>query len=55
VYTRVLSPLFKKHEKELLNLVENIKSSADEAGKAAMEKASEAASSDNIMKAASMA
>ena len=54
LYIVVLRPLFVRHEKNISKIIEQFKSKADEIGAEAMEKAKQAANSENIMKGASM-
>ena len=55
VYKKVLSPLFKKHEEDLKKIIDDVKEAASKAQEAATEQVKNAASAENMMKAAAMA
>lgn len=50
-----MSPFFKKNEDAINDLIDNVKSAASKAQEAAMDKAKEAGSAENIMKGMAMA
>ena len=53
VYKKVLSPLFKKNEDSINKLIDDIKDAASKAQDAAMDKAREVGTAENMMNAAS--